>query len=1779
MKINRYACLLFILLFAPRAFAQTAEIGNFVWEDMDGDGLQDGLEPGIPNVAVTLTGTDQGGNPVVLNTTTNTSGLYLFQDLAPGTYQITFGYPSGGYLLTSQNQGGDGNLNSDPAQGTLTTPPTVLVAGESDLTWDAGFYKMATLKSFVWNDLDKNGLQNGGEPGIPNQFATLSGTTGDGNPVSRSLLSDANGDCLFNNLMPGIYKLTFSYPPGCQTASPKDQGSNDTIDCDIHRTTLSSQNETLRSGEINENYDAGFYEGIEPDLMGSKCGPGKIAVNILSSTATPIIYAWESATGNSGNGTSGSLPFDIGALTSGTYTVTTTDGFGCSASATTTVVIAPDLVLSTLPTNVLCNGANTGSIDLTVTGGTPGYTYLWSNGVTVLDLSNLFAGTYTVTVTDVNGCTKTHSTTISQPTAINLSETHVNVLCNGASTGSIDLTVMGGTGVYTYTWSNGGTSQDMNGLAAGTYTVTATDANACTKTRSATITQPTALSLTVTAGNALCNGGNTGSIDLTVMGGTGAYTYLWSNNATSQDLTNLVSGTYTVTVTDANACTKTRSATITQPTALALSVTQVNVLCNGANTGSINLTVTGGTGVYLYAWTTGGTTQDMNGLVAGTYTVTVTDANACTKTRSATISQPTALSLSETHVNVLCNGGNTGSIDLTVTGGVSPYNYNWGSGITTQDRPSLPAGTYTVTVTDANACTSTRSATITQPSAITLSFFIYHLSCGGTGNDGAIDLTANGGTSPYVYNWSNAATTEDIFGLSEGTYAVTATDANNCISTHSGSVNTGFEIAQSSFNITNTSCQLGASDGAIAVSTIPPNAQPPLIFSWQGPNGYTAAQQDISGLAVGDYFLSITDANSCGFFATVTVGKSPSSIVLNPVVTPISCFGACDGAIDLVISNGVSPYTYLWNNGNTNQDLSNLCSGIYTISVVDNVGCTKTAIATVLQPSNLLISNTLISFSCLGTVTIDLSVSGGTPGYFYEWSNGVTSQDLTGVAAGTYTCTVTDNASCTKTTSINVPIINPLSASAVVNTVSCFGLSNGAINLTVSGGTAPYTYLWSNNATSQDLTNLVFGFYCCTVTDATGCSVIPCYVVSQPTQLVFDIVSLSNDCNSEVLSGPNQPNGSYAWSGPNGFTANTQSVTAQFSGLYSLTITNANGCTATDNYLVTLAGSGACGRIRGRLIYDEVKNCLSDPVETGLEGWLIRAEGPDTLYGVTNAVGDYHIGVPVGTYTMKALPPNGLWQICPGGTPVTLVMPDDTVSGPDFYAQSEFFCPSLSVSIGVNQLRRCFSNNAYQVEYCNEGTTPAQDAFVLLTLDPGLTFYSSTIPSVDLGNNVRRFELGDLGVGECGAFSVRVTVNCSVTIGQTLCTEAHIFPDSTCNTNPLWSGASLDVRSICEADSLRFVVKNVGTGDMTTVVGYIVVEDAIMFMSAPLPLLPAGDSIIISFPATGSTWRLEVEQEIFHPYPMPLGLSVEACTTSPGFSTGFVNQFSQNDEPPWVDVDCSTVIGSYDPNDKQGFPIGYGPSHYVRPGTDIEYLVRFQNTGTDTAFTVQIIDTLSAWLDPATIRFGASSHPYRYDLNGEGVVHFIFENILLPDSNTNEVASHGFAKFIIKPRFDAPLETVIENTAAIYFDFNDPVFTNTTFHRLGENFITVGVWQPFVPEATVIAIPNPFSEETTLEVKGLRRNDALRLQVFDLQGNTVREMTSESASFNLKKGGWQSGIYLFKITQNGRLVGNGKLVVEKFGSSRILGFCTSQRDGILVDNVVFHEKAWRRCAI
>lgn len=885
---------------------------------------------------------------------------------------------------------------------------------------------------------------------------------------------------------------------------------------------------------------------------------------------------------------------------------------------------------------------------------------------------------------------------------------------------------------------------------------------------------------------------------------------------------------------------------------------------------------------------------------------------------------------------------------------------------------------------------------------------------------------------------------------------------------------------------------------------------------------------------------------------------SPGLMVIchpRPVLTADNAVLTCISTTILVSVSSNIPVSYNWSTGAALPYTQIFAPGVYCVTATSAYGCTSSTCVTVEQDINSPIANAEDkTLDCGNQVTLDASGSSFGPNYTYFWSgpgilSGSTTVNPIVNLPGVYTLLVTNalNGCTASDQAIVFGNPSPLGTSTTFVNIRCHGDHNGAITVNCFGGQPPYSYTWfgPDNFTSTEpsIDSLGAGTYLSVVTDAAGCSKSSTYVLADPDSLVLTLSETVSGCGPAtiILS----VSGGYA---PYLYDWNTFSHTSVLPnipvGTYTVTVTDALGCTAALSHTVLTSNPGSgCGFFTGRVVRDTMLNCFDDN-EPALAGWLVQAVGAEITYAVTDSNGNYLLSALPGNYTVSVVQPNGLWIFCDNDYPATIAAADQIIPLGTTLVKAQALCPAMMVSIGTPQLRRCFSNNYYYINYCNQGTAFAADAYVLVELDNFLSVVSASIPYTSLGNNTLRFELGDVQVGQCGNFYIEVYVSCNAALGQTHCTEAHIYPDSLCTTaNAMWTGALLDLHAACAGDSLHFVIKNRGTANLNESVDYIVIEDHVMLMMANIGFLASGDSVTISVPANGSTWRLEAEQAAFAPMLQQLGLSIEGCTNGGSFSSGFVNQYPNGSDDPWVDTDCSTNIGAFDPNDKQGIPLGYGPQHFIRPGTEIEYMIRFQNTGTDTAFNIVILDTLSASLDPRTIQVGSSSHSYRWDIFGAGVLRFKFENIQLPDSNVNEAASHGFVKFSIKPKADTPLGTAVRNTGAIYFDFNAPVITNTTDHIIAENFVVTASWQPVSPVLQLEVAPNPFDVETRFEIKGLTNPAPLELRVYDLQGRVMRTINVSGPVFTLKKQDLKAGTYLFRIEQEGRMVGSGKLMV------------------------------------
>jgi gliding motility-associated-like protein len=769
---------------------------------------------------------------------------------------------------------------------------------------------------------------------------------------------------------------------------------------------------------------------VEPTLLGQvgvvtevNCrggNDGAIGVTTFGGTL-PYVYSW-----NSGQNTE-----DVSGLTANTYTLTITDNNGC-VNAANYLVAEPltSVAVSTTAVDVLCNGGTNGSIDATVGGGTPGYTFMWSNLVngvlpfTTEDINNVPAGNYTITVTDTRGCQAQASQVIAQPVAaLAANPTITNVLCFGDLTGSINPGITGGTAPYNYNWTNGATTAVLSGVMAGSYGLNLTDNNGCTANWTWTISEPNAaLGIVLSGTDVLCHGDATGTVSSVVTGGTTPYSYLWNNGASTPNLSAVSAGNYDLTVTDDHGCVEVASFVVNQPLApLALSSTAIDVDCHGNNSGSVDLTVSGGTAPYSHMWSNGGSivlstiTEDLNNQFADVYTVLVTDANGCQETTSQIVNQPTApLAISGIINDANCFGLNDGAIDITVTGGTTAYSYLWSNGAVSQDITAVVSGTYTVDVTDNNGCTLSANYFVGQPVApLTVVTFPFDVLCNGD-LTGRVFSEVTGGTAPYTYNWSNGATSEDIISVSAGTYTLTVTDAQGCIAFTGATVNEPPVLAFTAA-VTDASCY-NYSDGEI-VLTITGGVQP-YYFNWGDQNEILLnnPSETLSNLPAEDYFVRVRDANNCMVEQIVTVGQ-PTPFVATHVVTDVTCFEGNDGEIDVTISGGTLPYGTNWSNGQTTEDAVNLIEGYYTYTVNDGMGCILVDSAYVAQPSEIQIYYEVLPVSCVDQTDASIVVTtfGGTPPYAYAWSEGTTEQNLVSVGPGTYQLIITDSYSCIET--------------------------------------------------------------------------------------------------------------------------------------------------------------------------------------------------------------------------------------------------------------------------------------------------------------------------------------------------------------------------------------------------------------------------------------------------------------------------------------------------------------------------------------------------------------------------------------------------------------------------------------------------------------------------------------------------------------------------------------------------------------------------------------------
>jgi len=599
---------------------------------------------------------------------------------------------------------------------------------------------------------------------------------------------------------------------------------------------------------------------------------------------------------------------------------------------------------------------------------------------------------------------------------------------------------------------------------------------------------------------------------------------------------------------------------------------------------------------------------------------------------------------------------------------------------------------------------------------------------------------------------------------------------------------------------------------------------------------------------------------------------------------------------------------------------------------------------------------------------------------------------------------------------------------------------------------------------------------------------------------------------------------------------------------------------SSDAYTVKYRQRGVLGRV----YQDYDQNCTQAANETGLSG-RVGIINPGNIVVTTNNNGIWSLdSLPAGTYTMTIDTTSMDWlSTCPSTQSFVVASPNGLTIGASFGFVSVNACTAPNISIHAPFLRPGFSNQKVYVSACNlnVATTTLDTAYVIVELDSLLVPQSASLPYTSLGNNEYLVDVGTIYPGFCVDFWFDCTLSTSATLGQTLCLDASLYPVDSCSldtiANPYpvgsvspctlpWDRSSLSVEGSCLNDSIRFVVHNTGdfgSGDMDCFAPVRLYIDGQYVMLDSIQLV-GGDSIVFMFDGDGRTFRLEADQHPLHPGNSHPNASVELCGSGGVWTPDLVNVLPQDDADPVVDIFCGLVRGSYDPNDKTGFPLGFGATNNIEPGQELEYLIRFQNTGTDTAFTIVVRDTLSTNLDILSVRSGVSSNDYSFRMYGPRVLEWTFHNIMLPDSNINEPNSHGFIQFKVDQIDGLPLGTTIENSAAIYFDYNAPIITNTATHTINEQLITVSVETVYEERVEVKVYPNPFTHSTTLEVLGEEYSD-LEVNIYDMMGRRVmREVSSYSNKIQVEKGNLLPGVYLYELIGEQKLVSTGKLIVR-----------------------------------
>lgn len=867
----------------------------------------------------------------------------------------------------------------------------------------------------------------------------------------------------------------------------------------------------------------------------------------------------------------------IGNLQKGSYTLTASDSKGCQEIKTVTLNEPPKISITPTIYTPKCYGGNDGKIEVIITGGTPNYFYKWNNDSINSSINNLRSGNYKLNIYDQNNCKDSIVITLTEPTKLNANLSASVITCKGGNSGTATCVASGGVPPYSYLWNDNLMQKTSiaNNLFAGYYQLQLKDNNNCTIDTSIIVNENAEMQLEMTQIPAKCYNSADGIAKVSVKNGFGPFKYQWNDSKNQKDsiAIGLGKGLYVVTVTDVNGCKKVNTINVESPDTLKLTIQKINLSCKGINDGQATATLNGGINPYKFQWNDIANQQTAiaNNLSVGTYIVTVSDSNNCKIVDQTTILPPQPIRIdSVIKIIPTCNGNSNGKIELIVNGGSGNYKYSWNDPLLQFLNPAnnLPAGNFTVTITDNRDCKLIQTINLLEPEKLSATANASPVKCY-NGKDGSIDLTVNGGTAPYKYFWDNQSTSEDLNNLTFGNYKVIVIDSNGCITSNTFTIAQPLKPLTASFNQyfipcngENAKCQVLATGGT-------------GTYKYRWSSGEIADTSIL--LKVGNHHVTITDQNNCYLIDSTNI-EEYLPINANYLLTNASCYQKNDGKIVVNNINGgagkglINNYKFIWKSSpNTMSYIDNLFAGTYNLTISDQQGCNFKDNIAITEPDKMQLKleaqNSRCSESADGAATV-LEIIGGVPKYTYTWDNNAQNQTIAtaiGLKSGTYKVSIQDANGCQQDTFIYVGKPSKVQLDYFDTKPGlCDGDTLGQSTIYAKGGTPPYHYLWSNGLTTQTTTGLKSGFVTVTISDFYNCNEIA--TTQLKAQAILDaklsIDGISCFGSSDGSISIEAINGSkpykYSLDGYN-FKSQTKFIGLK-SGKYAVFVKDANGC-------------------------------------------------------------------------------------------------------------------------------------------------------------------------------------------------------------------------------------------------------------------------------------------------------------------------------------------------------------------------------------------------------------------------------------------------------------------------------------------------------------------------------------------------------------------------------------------------------------------------------------------